>query len=34
MSMFSSTEPTIVIASRSAVVSGIMTPDVMLQIAV
>lgn len=34
MSMFSSTLPTIVMASKSAVVKGIMTPDVMLQMAV
>lgn len=30
ISMFSKTLPTIVIASRSAVVSGNMTPEVML----
>lgn len=34
MSMFSSTLPTIVGASRSAVVKGNMTPDVIVQIAV
>jgi hypothetical protein len=33
ISMFSSTLPTIVIASRSAVVRGSMTPEVMLQMA-
>lgn len=31
MSMFSSTLPTIVMAKRSAVVSGSIMPDVMLQ---
>jgi hypothetical protein len=34
MSMFSNTLPTIVGARRSAVVSGSMTPEVMLQSAV